>query len=135
MGWWDVGYRVLDAVRNSMPPCHVCGEGGAQICKQCGRVACHKHAYTNVRELRSVCIKCLTPHFPWVLEQSVAPDWDEPVPPWEILGVSADASLEEIKVAYRNLSKEQHSDVNGGSDDGQKRLNKAHEAMRRMRGV
>ncbi|WP_434684051.1 J domain-containing protein [Pseudanabaena minima] len=43
---------------------------------------------------------------------------------WQILGVSQDASVTEVKAAYVRLSKEAHPDL-GGSKDRQQQINKA----------
>lgn len=45
---------------------------------------------------------------------------------WETLGISKDASLEEIKAAYRNLTKVHHPDA-GGSADMFNRISKAYQ--------
>lgn len=42
--------------------------------------------------------------------------------PYEVLGITVDATLEEIKKAYRKKSKETHPDVNPGMDGSAFRL-------------
>lgn len=47
---------------------------------------------------------------------------------YDILGVSKDASLLEVKVAYRLLSKKFHPDVNDGSKESEEKFKKISEA-------
>ena len=51
-----------------------------------------------------------------------------PEQPFQILGVSADASMEEIKDAHRRLAMKHHPD-RGGSNEEMARINAAYEAM------
>lgn len=44
---------------------------------------------------------------------------------WQVLGVHSDAKLQDIKVAYRELAKSAHPDLNGGSHDRMTELNRA----------
>lgn len=48
---------------------------------------------------------------------------------YDILGVSKGASKDEIKRAYRKLSKKHHPDVNGGNDDKFKQINEAYDIL------
>jgi len=51
---------------------------------------------------------------------------------YEIIGVSADASQDEIKKAYRRLARKYHPDVNPGDDEAErkfKELTQAHETL------
>ncbi|AFO58451.1 MULTISPECIES: J domain-containing protein [unclassified Natrinema] len=48
--------------------------------------------------------------------------------PYEILGVTKDASSNEIREAYRNRVKETHPDT-GGSEDEFKQVNVAYRAI------
>lgn len=48
--------------------------------------------------------------------------------PYRVLGVSANASEDEIKKAYRNLAKKYHPDVNNGSADAEARMKEVNEA-------
>ena len=51
---------------------------------------------------------------------------------YEILGVSRNASMEDIKKAYRELSKKYHPDSHPGIDDTlQKRVNEAYECLKK----
>src|SRR5271157_3110473 len=42
--------------------------------------------------------------------------------PYEILGVTASSSQDEIKNAYRNLAKKYHPDLNPGNKDAEKKF-------------
>src|SRR3981081_70954 len=46
------------------------------------------------------------------------------------LGVSSDATADEIKKAYRKLAKENHPDANGGNTDAEKKFKAVWEAWR-----
>ncbi|MBI2021116.1 molecular chaperone DnaJ [Candidatus Giovannonibacteria bacterium] len=48
---------------------------------------------------------------------------------YEILGVSKNASKDEIKRAYRKLAHQHHPDKNGGSDDKFKEINEAYQIL------
>lgn len=48
--------------------------------------------------------------------------------PYRVLGVSANASEDEIKKAYRTLAKKYHPDVNNGSADAEARMKEVNEA-------
>ena len=48
--------------------------------------------------------------------------------PYKVLGVSPDASADEIKKAYRALAKKYHPDVNPGNKDAERRMNEINAA-------
>ena len=48
---------------------------------------------------------------------------------YDILGVNKNASQDEIKKAYRNLSKKYHPDRNGGDDSKFKEINEAYDTL------
>ena len=48
--------------------------------------------------------------------------------PYRVLGVSQNASEDEIKKAYRTLAKKYHPDVNNGSADAEARMKEVNEA-------
>ena len=48
--------------------------------------------------------------------------------PFSVLGVSQNASEDEIKSAYRKLAKKYHPDVNNGSADSEAKMKEINEA-------
>ena len=48
--------------------------------------------------------------------------------PFSVLGVSSNATEDEIKSAYRKLAKKDHPDVNGGSADSEAKMKEINEA-------
>ena len=53
--------------------------------------------------------------------------------PYKILGVSHDATEEEITKAYRKLAKKYHPDLNPGDENAQKRMMEINEAYDRIK--
>lgn len=51
---------------------------------------------------------------------------------YDILGVSRDASEDEIKKAYRQLAKKHHPDLNKGSIESERIFKKVHEAYQTL---
>jgi DnaJ domain len=130
---WGKLREIAHQASRVLPPCHVCGAPGAQVCRECGKVGCPHHAYSNVSSVASVCSKCMAEKFPWAKEDLVGPasaDWPYPSEPWEILGVDATANAEEIKLAHRSVSQQCHPD-HGGSDEQQTATNRARDEMLR----
>ncbi len=52
--------------------------------------------------------------------------------PYRVLGVSPNASEDEIKKAYRNLAKKYHPDVNNGSPEAEARMKEVNEAYSQL---
>lgn len=52
--------------------------------------------------------------------------------PYDILGVSRDASMDEVKSAYRKKARENHPDLNPNDPDAADRMNKVNEAYDRI---
>jgi len=53
--------------------------------------------------------------------------------PYQVLGVSPDASDEEIKTAYRKLAKKYHPDLNPGDEAAAKRMNEINAAYEQIK--
>lgn len=53
--------------------------------------------------------------------------------PYKILGVSPNASDEEIKKAYRNLAKKYHPDLNPGDKEAERRMNEINAAYDQLK--
>ena len=53
--------------------------------------------------------------------------------PYQVLGVSPDASDEEIKRAYRRLAKQYHPDANPGAEEAARRMKEVNEAYDRIK--
>ncbi len=138
MGFWDSVSRFAQTASRALPPCHICGAPGAQVCIECHQVACHRHAYSNIGAVKSACSSCMAVHFPWAVEDlhAVGPempsDWPYNETPWQILGIDPDASAEAIRKAQRELSKAFHPDKQGDKER-QVAVNRAAEEMLRMR--
>ena len=52
--------------------------------------------------------------------------------PYSVLGISENASEDEIKAAYRNLAKRYHPDVNGGSPQAEQKMKEINEAYQML---
>lgn len=52
--------------------------------------------------------------------------------PYDILGVSRDASMDEVKKAYRKKARENHPDLNPDDPDAEARMNRINEAYDRI---
>lgn len=52
--------------------------------------------------------------------------------PYLVLGISHDASEDEIKAAYRKLAKKYHPDVNGGSAAAEQKMKEINEAYQQI---
>ena len=53
--------------------------------------------------------------------------------PYQILGVSRDASDEEIKQAYRRLAKKYHPDLNPGDAEAAKKMQQVNAAYEKIK--
>ena len=53
--------------------------------------------------------------------------------PYQVLGVSPDASEEEIKKAYRRLAKKYHPDVNPGDAEAERKMREINDAYDRIK--
>jgi hypothetical protein len=132
---------VVDTVRQAAPKCAFCGSPTILRCQACGQVVCNVHGYVNARsiqEVQTVCAACMSSAFDFV-EMGPPPthpedglEWHYDEPPWEILGVHAFSTVEEIEKAYKQAARKVHSDV-GGSDEAMKRVNAARAYMKALR--
>ena len=53
--------------------------------------------------------------------------------PYKVLGVSRDASDEEIKTAYRRLAKKYHPDLNPGDAEAAKKMQQVNAAYEQIK--
>lgn len=53
--------------------------------------------------------------------------------PYSVLGVSRDASEEEIKKAYRRLAKQYHPDLNPGNPEAARKMNEINAAYEQIK--
>ena len=53
--------------------------------------------------------------------------------PYKVLGVSPDASDEEIKQAYRRLAKKYHPDLNQGNEEAAKKMQEVNAAYEQIK--
>lgn len=53
--------------------------------------------------------------------------------PYKVLGVSPDASDEEIKRAYRNLAKKYHPDLNPGDQEAARKMQEVNAAYEQIK--
>lgn len=53
--------------------------------------------------------------------------------PYHVLGVSRDASEEEIKKAYRKLAKQYHPDLNPGNEEAARKMNEINAAYEQIK--
>lgn len=132
---------VFEAVKQAAPKCEFCGSPTILHCQACGSTVCNVHAFVNVQsvqEFQTVCSGCMSKAFDFVRVGSPPPnpedgsDWPYEESPWEILGVHAFSTEEEIDKAYKKTAKVVHSDV-GGSDDAMKKVNAARAYMMALR--
>lgn len=131
MSFWDTMRGAAHVLGRVMPQCHICGAPGVQICHECQQVGCHRHAYSNAGNARSICSACLASKFEWASDDmcEVPPDdWPYQEMPWEILGIASDASITDINRAHREMSKLHHPD-HSGDTERQIAINRAREAM------
>ena len=132
---------VVDTVRQAAPKCAFCGSPTILRCQACGQVVCNVHGYVNVKsvqEVQTVCAACMASAFDFV-EMGPPPsrpedglEWSYAEPPWEVLGIHAFSTAEEIEKAYKQAARTAHSDV-GGSDEAMKMVNAARTYMRTLR--
>ena len=131
MSFWDTLRDTVEVISRVMPPCHVCGAPGAQICMVCQQVSCHRHSYLNIGSARSVCSSCLSEAFSWAADDYQMDgdiNWPYDESPWAVLNVGPDACRDEINKAHREASKIFHPDC-GGSTEQQIKINRAKEVM------
>lgn len=117
------------AAKKHLPPCSLCTEAAVFRCANCGGFVCHMHAFASAAPIRAVCHRCMATAFPWANDCSQAP-WPYAEAPWEVLGVSRHATVEEIKVGYRTAAQRCHPD-HGGDPADMVKVNAAYEALSR----
>jgi len=55
--------------------------------------------------------------------------------PYQLLGISKNATAEQVRKRYHQLSQVFHPDKQGGNLDAMKRLNEAHDSICKERGT
>lgn len=114
--------KVFQTARQMAPKCGYCGEPTIIKCQACGQPVCRVHAFVNAQSIERlfvICSGCVAVHFPFVEvsspggfggEHNVDPEWHYKDAPWDILGISENASDDDVNEAFRQKAKKVHPD-------------------------
>jgi hypothetical protein len=119
--------RVVETVvQTATFPCNFCSTRTVLRCNSCGSFVCNVHAFVNAQAWNKVvviCSDCMSQFFSFVDVASPSPpnnddgqDWPYSQPPWEVLGVSRNASETEINAAFKKHAKTMHPDAGGTNE-------------------
>lgn len=111
--------KPVDAER--MAACGACQSPAPYVCIGCRQPICEDHSEFWGPEPWAICPSCFG--FMWdaglqkvrflakkAAQNMTMPGFSPPKPPWDVLGVSKDATEEEIKKAYKGIVAQWHPD-------------------------
>jgi len=132
----DSFYSVLTSVlgkaaQKVVPKCHICGVNAVPLqCESCGQYSCLEHVWLNAKRQEALCESCVTEAFGE--DELAEPEGEEPGwNPWAVLGVGPEASLDDVKRAFRRKALKCHPDQGGASEQFQQ-LKKAYDSVLKL---
>lgn len=133
----DSFYSVLTSVlgktaQKVVPKCHICGMNAVPLqCESCGQYSCLEHVWLNAKRAEAICEACVEEAFgddePDAGEAEGPPGWN----PWAVLGVGPEASVDDVKRAFRRKALKCHPDQ-GGAPEQFQQLKKAYDAVMKL---
>jgi hypothetical protein len=127
----DVFTKTLGSTaKKVIPKCHICGLNALVPfpCQVCGRYSCLEHVWINGKRQEAVCDECMGA----VLgEEPVEEEGVDGYNPWLVLGVGPEASVAEVKRAFRRRAIRCHPDQGGKAGEFQE-LKRAYDTIMRL---